>query len=169
MARVTPCISYFQTTQNLGRVPETLNPQGQLSEKKIGGSDALYFMFWAYADFRQRGLWVWGFRGRPGGMRGALEYELLHSVVQPTPLSTQAHEVRPTPDKPQSLPQHDRKTNGTRPEDAPWRRARNTNEPQRKGAPTRYPHTARNKAKAGRSKDFVEKCASRTSGCTPIN
>ena len=34
MARVTPCILYFQTTQNLGRVPETLNPQGKLSEKK---------------------------------------------------------------------------------------------------------------------------------------
>ena len=33
MARVTPCISYFRTTQNLGRVPETLNPQGKLSQK----------------------------------------------------------------------------------------------------------------------------------------
>ena len=43
LARVTPCISYLRTTQNLGRVPETLNPQGKLSQKK-GESDALYFI-----------------------------------------------------------------------------------------------------------------------------
>ena len=31
IARVTPCISCFRTTQKLGRVPETQNPQNKLS------------------------------------------------------------------------------------------------------------------------------------------
>ena len=52
MARVTPCNSYFQTTQNLGRVPETLNPQGKVSEKN-GESDALYFILSDHTEFRQ--------------------------------------------------------------------------------------------------------------------
>ena len=80
LARVTPGILHFRTTQNLGRVPEARNPRGKLSEN-IGGSDALYFIL---SDHHQAvrqlgvlaqgsGLWVWGFRGRPGGLRGALE------------------------------------------------------------------------------------------------